>query len=92
MVLKNLRKSPRKDKKYAMDLIDHVTNKKIRTIHFGGIKKDGTPYSQYKDRTPLKLYSKYDNLDKEKRKNYLKRHKKSYGKYSADTLSKKYLW
>ena len=91
MVLKNLRKSTRKNKKYMIDLIDHKTKKKIRTIHFGAIKKDGTPYSQFKDKA-LGLYSKYDTNDKERRKLYYKRHNKKYGKYSADTLAKKYLW
>jgi len=74
-----------------IDLIDHKTGKKKKTIHFGAIKKDGTPYSQFKDKA-LGLYSKYDNNDKERRKRYLKRHNKKYGKYSADTLAKKYLW
>ena len=78
MVLKNLRKSKRKDKKYAID--------------FGGIRKDGTPYPQFKDVTGLGLYTKYNTLDKEQRARYYKRHKKTYGKYSADTMSKKYLW
>jgi len=91
MVLRNLRKSTRKTKKYMIDLIDHKTKKKIRTIHFGAIKKDGTPYAQYKD-TALGLYSKYDHNDKDRRARYYKRHKKKYGKYSADALSKKYLW
>ena len=91
MVLRNLRKSTRKNKKYQIDLIDHKTKKKIRTIHFGAIKKDGTPYAQYKD-TALGLYSKYDHNDKDRRARYYKRHKKKYGKYSADALSKKYLW
>jgi hypothetical protein len=92
MVLKNLRKSTRKSKKYMIDLIDHRTKKKITTIHFGAIKPDGTPYPQFKDRTGLGLYSKYDHNDKERRARYYKRHKKKYGKYSADTLAKKYLW
>ena len=91
MVLRNLRKSTRKTKKYMIDLIDHKTKKKIRTIHFGAIKKDGTPYAQYKD-TALGLYSKYDHNDKDRRARYYKRHKRKYGKYSADALSKKYLW
>lgn len=91
MVLRNLRKSTRKNKKYQIDLIDHKTKKKIRTIHFGAIKKDGTPYAQYKD-TALGLYSKYDHNDKDRRARYYKRHKKKYGKYSADALSKRYLW
>tara|TARA_R100000951_G_scaffold27319_2_gene23239 strand:- start:1996 stop:2274 length:279 start_codon:yes stop_codon:yes gene_type:complete len=92
MVLKNLRKSTRKNKKYQIDLIDHKTGKKIRTIHFGAIKADGTPYAQFKDSTGLGLYSKYDHNDKERRARYYKRHNKNYGKYSADALSKKYLW
>ena len=92
MVLKNLRKSKRKNKKYAIDLIDHKTGKKIRTINFGGIRKNGTPYDQFKDVTGLGVYTKYNTLDKEQRSRYYKRHKKSYGKYSADAMSKKYLW
>lgn len=92
MVLKNLRASPRATKKYVMTLFDHKTGKKIRDIHFGGIRKDGTPYSQYKDTTGLGLYTKYDTLDKKKRDAYYKRHKKNYGPYSADSLSKRFLW
>ena len=92
MVLKNLRKSTRKTKKYMIDLIDHKTGKKKRTIHFGAIKKDGTPYNQFKDSTGLGLYSKYDHNDKDRKARYYKRHNKSYGRYSADALSKKYLW
>lgn len=92
MVLKNLRKSTRKNKKYMIDLIDHKTGKKKRTIHFGAIKKDGTPYEQFKDSTGLGLYSKYDHNDKERKARYYKRHKRKYGRYSADALSKRYLW
>lgn len=75
-----------------IDLIDHKTGKKKRTIHFGAIKKDGTPYNQFKDSTGLGLYSKYDHKDKDRKARYYKRHNKSYGRYSADALSKKYLW
>ena len=83
-------KSARKNKKYKV--VIYKKDKKIKTIHFGGIKKDGTPYPQFKDTTPLKLYSKYDTNDKERRTLYYKRHKKDYGKLSADYFSKKYLW
>ena len=83
-------KSARKNKKYKV--VIYKKDKKIKTIHFGGIKKDGTPYPQFKDTTPLKLYSKYDTNDKERKKLYYKRHKKNYGKLSADYFSKKYLW
>lgn len=92
MVLQNLRKSTRKNKKYMIDLIDHKTDKKIRSIHFGAIRPNGIPYEQYKDTTGLGLYKKYNTLDKKQRTRYWKRHNKSYGRYSADALSKKYLW
>ena len=92
MVLKDLRKSTRKTKKYMMTLFDHKTGKKIRDIHFGGIRSNGIPYSHYKDTTGLGLYTKYDTLDKKKRTAYYKRHNKSFGRYSADALSKKFLW
>lgn len=92
MVLKNLRKSTRKNKKYMIDLVDHKTGKKKRSIHFGAIKKDGTPYAQFKDSTGLGLYSKYDHNDKDRKASYYKRHKRKFGRYSADTLAKKYLW
>ena len=92
MVLKNLRKSTRKSKKYMIDLVDHKTGKKIKVIHFGAIRPNGIPYEQFKDATGLGLYSKYNTLDKKQRARYYKRHNKSYGRYSADALSKKYLW
>ena len=60
---------------------------KIRTIQFGAVG-----YGQYKDTTPLKLYSSDDTLDKKRRKAYFARHPKDYPRYSADWLSKKYLW
>ena len=60
MVLKDLRKSTRKTKKYMITLYHHKTGKKIRDI--------------------------------KKRTAYYKRHNKSFGRYSADALSKKYLW
>tara|TARA_B110000208_G_scaffold11188_1_gene14065 strand:- start:95 stop:364 length:270 start_codon:yes stop_codon:yes gene_type:complete len=75
-------------KKYKVELWTHGKNsKKIRTIQFGSKN-----YNQYKDTTPLKLYSNKDTLDKKKRKNYFARHKKNYPIYSPDWLSKKYLW
>tara|TARA_R110000764_G_scaffold92621_1_gene175973 strand:+ start:583 stop:858 length:276 start_codon:yes stop_codon:yes gene_type:complete len=84
-------KSKRKFKKYKVVIVGK-DGKKIKTINFGGIRKNGIPYGQFKDTTPLKLYSKYDHGDKERRTRYLKRHKKDYGKLSADYFSKKYLW
>src|SRR6056297_871941 len=44
----------------------------IKTVRFGGIKKDGTPYEQYKDK--LGHYSAYDHGDKKRRDNYKRRH------------------
>ena len=59
MVLKNWSRGTGK-KKYRVELWSHGKNsKKIRTIQFG--HKD---YGQYKDKTPLKLYSSKDTLDK----------------------------
>ena len=57
------RKSTRKGKKYMV-----YTGGKW--IHFGSIE-----HSQYKDSTPLKLYSNLDHNDKQRRANYLARAK-----------------
>jgi len=35
-----------------------------RIVSFGGLRGDGKPYAQYKDRTSLKAYSAYDHKDK----------------------------
>ena len=87
MVLKNWSKGTSK-KKYRVELWSHGKNsKKLKTIQFGAVG-----YGQYKDTTPLKLYSDDDTLDKKKRTSYFARHKKNYPRYSADWLSKKYLW
>ncbi len=74
-------KSDRKNKKYKAILPDG------KAVHFGD-----TRYEQYKDRTPLKLYSNLDHNDKARRGLYYQRHPKDYAKYSADYFSKKYLW
>mgnify|MGYP003663814935 FL=1 len=87
MVLKNWSRGTGK-KKYRVELWSHGKNsKKIRTIQFG--HKD---YGQFSDKTPLKLYSHLNHKDKKRKKNYYNRHKKNYPRYSADWLSKKYLW
>ena len=74
-------KSKVKNKKYAAILPNG------KRVNFGDKR-----YQQYEDRTPLKLYSKLDHHDKERRKRYYERHNKDYPKYSADYLSRKYLW
>ncbi len=65
-------------------------------IHFGDIR-----YEQYKDSTPLKLYSTLDHKDTKRRDNYLRRAKgikNEYGeltyldKNSPNYYSVKYLW
>ena len=82
------------DKKYKVVL--EWPNGKKKTIHFGGMKKlsNGTyvPYEQYKDITPLRLYSKYNHLDKNRRNRYYNRHGKSKDKYSPGYFANKFLW
>jgi len=87
-------KSDKKDKKYQAILKNKKTNREVK-VHFGGIKKDGIPYDQYRD-TALGLYSKYDHNNNERRDRYRKRHAKeepSFRDYwSAGLFSYKYLW
>lgn len=71
-------KSNRKDKKYVAILPDG------KKVHFGSIH-----HEQYKDQTPLKLYSHLDHKDKHRRDLYYARHNVDYPKYSADYFSKK---
>ena len=94
-------KSTNPNKKYMVFIQDLITNK-IKIIHFGA-----SAYQQYKDRTPLKLYSYKDHLNKQRQMNYYSRHsngitdrekaiiheiKKSNGYYNAKILSHVYLW
>jgi hypothetical protein len=72
-------------KKYKVEVF--VGGKKIKTTQFGDKR-----YAQFKDKTPLKLYSKKDHLDKKRRKRYYDRHGKDAVKYSAKYFSHKYLW
>lgn len=74
-----------KTKKYKVVMFNN--DKKIKTIQFGSKK-----YQQFKDTTPLKLYSNLDHNDNKRKKNYFSRHKINYPKYSPDWFSKKYLW
>tara|TARA_R110002167_G_scaffold9170_7_gene41818 strand:+ start:3792 stop:4097 length:306 start_codon:yes stop_codon:yes gene_type:complete len=87
-------KSNKKDKKYIAILENKKTGRRVK-IHFGGIKKDGTPYPQYKDKV-LGMYSKYDTNDKKRRELYRSRHSKevpSFKDYwSAGYFSYKKLW
>jgi hypothetical protein len=82
----------------------YVKNKKthvVRKIHFGA-----SDYQQYKDRTPLKLYSHKNHYTRKRMQNYFNRHsgtkkrgtaikkekKKSNGYYNAKILSHEFLW
>lgn len=90
--LVGFRKSTKKNAKYDA-ILENKKNKKIVIVSFGAIKPNGEPYAQYKDRTQLKLYSKYDHLDEKRRDNYLKRHSKDINKpYSSSWLSQVFLW
>ncbi len=73
--------SPIKSKKYRVLLSDG------KTVDFGS-----SLHQQYRDTTPLKLYSSMDHNDPHRRSMYYKRHKKNYAPYSADWLSKHFLW
>lgn len=96
----SINKSSRKGKKYMATIQDKQTKEK-RKIHFGA-----SNYEQFYDSTPLGLYSHKNHLDKDRRKNYFKRHsglstkqksikkelKLSDGYYTPKILSHKYLW
>jgi hypothetical protein len=92
-------KGPHK-KKYTA-FVRHKKTRKVRKIHFGA-----SDYAQYKDNTPLKLYSYKNHNTRKRRQNYFSRHsgtknrryailkekKKSKGCYNAKIFSHIYLW
>jgi len=94
------KRGTRKGKKYTVIVQDKQT-KKTRILHFGAVG-----YQQYKDRTPLKLYAKYNHDDISRMHNYYSRHsgiaqrgaainkefKNSSGYYTPKLLSHIYLW
>ncbi len=74
-------------KKYNAIIEDKKT-KKRQKIPFGDRR-----YSQFFDATGLKLYSRLDHGDEQRRKNYLARHEKTrHKKWSPSWLSATYLW
>lgn len=100
-VIVKIVKSKAKNKKYAAIVRNKITGKE-RKINFGSSINE-----QYKDSTPLKLYSNLNHLDKQRRKNYFSRFsggiktkaaalirekQKSEGLYNAKILSHIYLW
>ncbi len=85
----DIQKSTRKNKKYMIK----VNNKHV---HFGDSR-----YQQYKDQTPLKLYSHLDHKDNVRRELYYNRHSgtetkkealKKTPKNTAKYFSHKFLW
>lgn len=72
-------------KKYKVEIWN--THKKLRTVQFGDKR-----YEQYRDKTPLKLYSHKNHNDLKRRSNYRKRHNYKKPKYSAGWFSLHYLW
>ncbi len=70
------------------------SKKKYRVILSDGTHRDfgARGYDQYRDSSPLGLYKSQDHLDAERRRRYYARHNKDGPKFSADWLSKKYLW
>ena len=86
------RKSLKRLKKYDA-ILENKKNKTIVIVSFGGIRPNGIPYTQFKDRVPLKLYTKYDHGDEYRRQRYLKRHSKDINEpYSKSWFSREYLW
>ena len=83
-------KSNRATKKYKAVFTDRK-GKRFKTVHFGGVRKNGTPYPQFRDKTSIKAYSKYDHKDKTRKKSYYARHGAAV-KHSAKWFSHKYLW
>ena len=84
-----IKQSTQKNTKYMVLVND-------KWIHFGDSR-----YEQFRDSTPLKLYSYLDHKDKERRRNYLQRAKGIKNKFGALTYldknspnywSIKYLW
>ena len=72
-------------KKYKVEIWERGKRKK--TVQFGDKR-----YGQYRDKTPLKLYSSKNTLDKKRRTAYRSRHTYDKPKYSAGWFALKYLW
>jgi hypothetical protein len=65
-----------------------------RIVSFGGIKRNGEPYQQYRYSTPWKAYKSYDHNDKKRRERFYKRHGPidDDNKYTPKWFSMEYLW
>ena len=81
--------------KYIKEFKEGDANKKYKVIFKNGdtVQFGDKRYQQYFDSTPLNLYSHLNHYDEKRRKNYYARHnKKNISLFSADALSKIFLW
>lgn len=74
-------KSKAQGKKYAVEV---MINGKPKTINFGALG-----YQHYKDRTPLKLYSRLNHNDPVRRSAYRARHSEIYTKSGKRAINDK---
>lgn len=73
-------------KKYKVEIYSDKI--KVKTVQFGDRR-----YEQYKDSTPLKLYTNLNHNDKDRRRRYKIRHEKDrHVKYTAGWFADRYLW
>ena len=85
-------KSNRKNKKYYAILKTELNEKHPKKVYFGAIKPDGSIYQQFRDSTPLKLYSEYDHNDRLRQERYIKRHHPIINGFNSNYLSYIFLW
>ena len=78
-----IRPSTRRHKKYMAVFLDG----RRPAVHFGDSR-----YAQYRDSTPLRLFSHLDHLDPKRRASYYARHGTKAEPYSAKWFSHKFLW
>ena len=81
--LLKIEKSPVKFKKYRADAL--IDGEVYKNVDFGDSR-----YQQFKDSTPLQLYSHLDHNDTKRLRLYYIRNQKNNG--PSGILSKKYLW
>lgn len=93
-----IEKAKAKNKKYSAYIKNKKTGK-IKKINFGDSR-----YENFKDSTPLKLFSNKNHGDKKRRENYFLRHsgtkskaeaiakEKAKGIFTPKLLSHMYLW
>ena len=82
-----LQQAKNKDNKYRATFVNPKTGKQ-NNVEFGSAY-----YSQFKDSTPLMLFSNKNHNDPERRKRYYQRHGQNKGEFlSKDWFSKRFLW